>query len=186
MLVWQPNGEGETRVIDARDVHLRVEDASGSLNNTDSLIESLNLINRTRLTSHNCNNIEPQILGMEISCEAERQGLLLASRNLNIVSRMGEVADHGGRWVSTRCQWLQSRQRASNDGYVDRLGFMVREIEECLCRVPIYKLHAEDLGLWEGSGDRDGEIGGRGWSAEFFFSSLAGVVVSFYVGWEMR
>ena len=141
------------------DVHLRIKEASRSLNNANSLIESLYLINRTSLTSHNRNDVESQILGVEIGCEAEWQCLLLASRNLNVISRMSQVADNGGGRVSARRQWLESGQCASDDCDVDGLGLIVREIEQCLCRVPIYKLHTKDLGLWKRGRDGDSKIG---------------------------
>jgi hypothetical protein len=152
------------------DVHLRIKEASRSLNDTNSLIESLNLINRARLTSHHRNDIESQILGVEISGEAERQRLLLPSRNLNIVSCVGEIADNGSRGMTPSSQWLESGQCASNDGDIDRLGLVVGEIEEGLCRVPIYKLASEDFRLWEGGRDRDGKIGGCWGRLELFFS----------------
>ena len=160
-------------------IHLRVKDASRSLDNTNSLIESLNLINRTCLTCHNRNDVESQILRMEISSKTERQSLLLASRNLNIVSGMGEVADYGSRRMSARCQWLQGRERASDNRDVDWLSLVVGEIEESLCRVPVYELHTEDLGLWEGGRDGDGEVGHRWRRIELFFCGLAGSGVNF-------
>ena len=150
-------------------IHLRVKDASCSLNNTNSLIESLDLINRTCLTGHNGNDVESQVLGVEISCEAERQSLLLASWNLNIISGMGQVADDGCGRVNTRCQWLQGRQCPPNDCDVNWLGLVVGEIKERLCRVPIYEFHAKDFRLREGGRDRDGEIGGCWGRLELFF-----------------
>lgn len=113
---------------------------------------------------------------MEISCEAERQSLLFASRNLDVISCMSEIADNGSRGVSARSQWLQSRQCASDNGNIYRLGLVVREIEERLCRVPVYELHAEDLRLGEGGGDGDGEIGCRWGRLELFFSLEDGEV----------
>ncbi len=52
-------------------IHLRIEKASGGINNADSLIVSLNLIDHTSLTSYYCDNIESQVLGVKISGEAE-------------------------------------------------------------------------------------------------------------------
>ena len=130
---------------ESRSVHLRVKDASCSLNNTNGLIESLNLIDCTSLTSHDRNDVESQILRVEISGKTERQGLLLSSWYLNIVSSMGEVANNAGGGVTSRCQWLQSGKCASDDSYIYGLGLVVGEAEESLCGVSIYELHAEDL-----------------------------------------
>ena len=89
---------------------------------------------------------------------------------------MGEIANNGSRGVSARSQWLQSRQCTPNDGNIYRLRLVVREIEERLCRVPIYELHAEDFGLGEGGGDRDSKIGHRWGRLELFFSLEDGEV----------
>jgi hypothetical protein len=163
-------------------IHLRIKDASCSVNNAYSLIECLNLINRTSLTSHNRNYVESQFLRMEISGEAEGQGLLFSSRNLNIVSSVGKIADHRGRGMSTNCQWLQGRKCASNDSYIDRLGLVVGEVKQSLCGVSIDELHAEDLGLWEGGRDGDCKVWGRGRRFELFFS-LGESGISF--GWRL-
>lgn len=148
--------------------HLRIKNTGSSLNNTNSPIESLNLIHLPSLTRHNGNDIELQIGRMKIRGKGKRKSLFLSRRNLNIISRTGDIPDNQRAWVSARCQWLETRQCASDDCDLYWFFLTVGEIEECLCRVAIDQLYAEDLGLREGGGDCDVEIGGCGWDFDLF------------------
>lgn len=138
---------------------MRVEEAGSSLNHADSLIISLNLVHVTCLARDNGNQVQTEILWVEIGGESVRKSLLLASRDLNIVTSSGDIADNGSTGMCARCQWLQSGQRAANESYLDRFRLIVREIQDSLCGMPIDELDAEDLSIGERCGDRDGKVG---------------------------
>jgi hypothetical protein len=149
--------------------HLGVKDAGSSLDNADSLIISLNLVHIARLARDHGNQVQTKILRVEIGGERVREGLLLASRDLDIVTSSRNVADNGSAGMYARCQWLQRGQRASDQSYLDGFRLIVREIQDSLCCVPIDELDAEDLSIGEGCGDRDGKVGCCGRSLELFF-----------------
>ncbi len=146
-----------------------VKDTSSSLDNAHSLVVSLDLVDIARLARDDGNQVQTEILRMEIGGERVRKSLLLASRDLNIVTSSGDIADNGSTGVYARCQWLQRGQRAPDESYLDGFSLIVREIQNGLCRVPIDELDAEDLSIGEGCGDRDCKVGRCGRSLELFF-----------------
>ena len=137
-----------------------IEEAGSCLNNTDSLIVSLDLVDIARLARHNRDQVETELLGVQVGREGEWQALLLARWNLHIITSRRDIADNSSAGMGIEWQWLQSGQRAPNDRYLDRLCLIIGEIQQSLCRVSIDKLDAEDLCVGERGGDRDGEIGG--------------------------
>ena len=126
-----------------------VKDAGSSLDNADGLVVGLYLVYVACLAREDGNQVQTEILGMEIRGERIGEGLLLASRNLDIITSSCDIADNGSAGMKTRCNWLQSGQRAPNQSYLDRFRLIVREAQDCLCRVPIDELDTEDLSVGE-------------------------------------
>ncbi len=146
-----------------------VKDAGSSLNYADSLVVSLDLVDIACLARDNGNQVQTEILWVEVGGERVREGLLLASWDLDIVASSGDIADNGSAGMESRCDWLQRGQRASNECYLDGLRFIVREAEHGLCRVPIDELDAKYLSIGEGCRDGGGKVGGCGRRFELFF-----------------
>jgi hypothetical protein len=151
-------------LTDRLDIHLGIKNASRSLHNRNRLIESLNLVNSTSLTSDDRDQIESQILRMEIGCESIRQGLGLAGGDLNIVTSAGQVANNSSTWVSAFGEWLQGGESTANDSHLYSFWLVILEGEKSLCRVAVDELDTEDFRLWERGRDGDGEV--RSWGVE--------------------
>jgi len=134
-------------------VHLGVKDAGSSLDNADSLVVSLNLVDIARLARDNGDQVQTEILGVEIGGERVGKSLLLASRDFDIVAGSGDIADNSCAGVKSRCDWLQRGQRAPDESYLDRFCLIVRETQHGLCRVPIDELYAKDFSIGEGCRD---------------------------------
>jgi hypothetical protein len=131
-------------------VHLGVKDAGSSLDNADSLVISLNLVDIARLARDDGDQVQPEVLGVEIRGERVWERLLLASWDFDIVAGCSDIADNSCAGVKSRCDWLQRGQRASDESYLDRFCLIVRETQHSLCRVPIDELDAKDLSIGEG------------------------------------
>jgi hypothetical protein len=78
---------------------LGIEDASGSLNNADSLVGNLDLIDVASLRANDSAQSETEVLGVHVQNEGERQRLSLASGDDGIVSDSAQVADNASRRV---------------------------------------------------------------------------------------
>jgi hypothetical protein len=139
-------------------LHLGIKDAGSSLDNADSLIIGLDLIDIARQTRDDCDQVQTKILGMEIGGERVRKALLPASRDLDIVAGTGDIADNGSAGMNPRRQWLQRGQRAPDHSYLDGFRLIVRELQEGLCRVPIDQLDTKHLCVRERSSGRNGEV----------------------------
>lgn len=120
---------GRKRVVTGEDVHLRIKDANRRLHNGNSLIISLHLIYNTLLTAHHSHQIKPQILGVQIRSEAVRQALLLASRDLSVISCSSQVAYNQSGWVRAFGECRGAGERSTDDGDVHRCYFVIREID---------------------------------------------------------
>jgi hypothetical protein len=85
---------------------LGVKDAGSSLDNADSLVVSLNLVDIARLARDDGDQVQPEILGVEVGGERVGKSLLLASWDLDIVAGSGDIADNSCAGVKSRCDWL--------------------------------------------------------------------------------
>ncbi len=147
---------------------MRIKQAGSGLNDADSSIVSLDLIDGTSGAGNNRNQVEAKILWVEIGGEAERETLLLASRDFNIVSSRRQVADNRIGRMGSLWQLQERCQCAANNGHLNWLCLAVFEIQYCLGRVPVDQLDAKDFGGGEGCGDRDCEVGGCGRRLKLF------------------
>ena len=76
-----------------RDLHLRIEDASILLNDTDRLVEGWDSIVVTVDVTQDGSQVQSQLLWVKLGCEGVDQVLLLASWDLDIVSGCRQVAN---------------------------------------------------------------------------------------------
>jgi hypothetical protein len=127
-------------------LHLRIKEAGSCFNNANSLVESLNLVNCTVGVGNNGDQLETEILWVEVDLESKRKSELLAGRDLSLISCSRQISNNARTGMGSSCQWLQSRQCASNNGYSYWLLFFIDEIQKCFCRVTVNELHTEDFG----------------------------------------
>ncbi len=87
------------------DVHLGVEDASSWLDDADSLVESLDLVDVTSLARDNGDQVETEINWVQVGSEGVGKSPLCASWNLDIVSGSSQVANNRstGRSICGQC-----------------------------------------------------------------------------------
>jgi hypothetical protein len=140
-------------------LHLRIKEAGSCLNNANSLVESLNLVNCTVGVGNNGDQLETEILWVEVDLERKRKSELLAGRDLSLISCSRQISNNARTGMGSSFQWLQSRQCAPNNSYPYRLLFVIDEIQKCFCRVTVDELHTEDFGAGEVSRGRDSKIG---------------------------
>lgn len=88
---------------------------------------------------------------MHVGHEAVGQALLLSCRDLDVVSRRGQVADD-------LALVIKSPEITTDKVHGDRRGLLVAERDQGLGRLAIDELDAEDLGGREGSLHRDGQL----------------------------
>jgi hypothetical protein len=144
-----------------RHVHLGVEDARGWLDDAGQTVVSLNLENLALGVRDDGQEVDNNILGLHVQDERERQRLLLASGNLNVVLDGGQVAkntSHRGRILR---QWLCGRQRPAHKSELDWLVLVVRYLDDRLGGVAIDKLDTK-AGVGEVRGDIDLQVGDLG------------------------
>lgn len=154
-------------------IHLWIKEASWWLDNADSLIVGLDLIDVPLAIRNNRDKLQSQILRLHVRCEGVWQALPCAGWDLRSILDSRQVPDDGSRGMNACWEILQGRKRAPNDRDGDWLGLIVRDIDDGLCRVSIDQLDAEDLCRWEDGGDRDGEVWSR---SSFFRDSFCGLV----------
>lgn len=140
------------------DVHLGVKDAGGGLDDASQTVVSLDLEDLTLGVSDNGQKADNNILGLHVQNERERQRLGLASRNLDVVLDSGQVAKDTGHWVRILRQWLCGRQRSADEGKLDWLILMVRDLDDRLGRVPVDELDTKAR-VGEVRGDIDLQVG---------------------------
>lgn len=102
--------------------------------------------------------VDNDILGLHVQHERERQGLGLASGDLNVVLDSGQVAKDPGRWWRILGQRLCGGQRSADEGELDWLVLMVRDFDDRLCRVPVDELDTKAR-VGEVCGDIDLQVG---------------------------
>lgn len=81
------------------DVHLRVKDTGRGLDDASQAVVGLDLEDLTLGVPDDCDEVDNNILGLHVQDERERQGLGLASRDLDVVLDSRQVAKDAGIWV---------------------------------------------------------------------------------------
>lgn len=122
------------------DVHLGVKDAGGGLDDASQTVVSLDLEDLALGVSDDGQKADNNILGLHVQNERERQRLGLASRDLDVVLDSGQVAEDTGHWARILRQWLCGRQRSADEGKVNWLVLMIRDLDDRLGRVPVDEL----------------------------------------------
>jgi hypothetical protein len=89
--------------------HLRIKDTCSSINDSDSLVESLDLVDSSRLVRDHRNQVQSQVRWVQIGREREWQTSLLASWKLNIITCRGDILDDQGAGVCVLRQWVEGR-----------------------------------------------------------------------------
>lgn len=143
-------------------IHLRIEDASGCLDDADSLVVGRKGVESVLLVLDNSYELQTNILGVHLGGEAVGQGLLLAAGDLQAIARAGEVTED----LSLSARLLD--ERTTNNGDRDGLGLLVVNGKTGLGGVAVDQLDAKDLGLREAGGDSDLQVGRLGILDDFF------------------
>jgi len=130
-------------------VHLWIEDAGRSFDDTHGRVVRLELVNKSFLTLDNSHNLKAKILRVHVRREGIWQALLSARGDLDAILGTCEIADNGHRGVCSRRQWLQRCQDTANQGDLNWFGLIVREVEDRLRCAPIYQLNSKDLSIRE-------------------------------------
>lgn len=138
-------------------MHLRIEEAGGSLDNTDGLVVDLLGEDCTLYIREHGSQVESQVLGVHLGCEAVGQSLLLASWDRDVVACGSQIADNL-RWNRSAWNTDGGHERAANKEEVDRAGLMVGNGQNGLSRVSVDELHTKHFGVWERCGDLDGDV----------------------------
>jgi hypothetical protein len=137
--------------------HLGVEDAGSRVDNADSLVECLDLVDVTSLAVYNGNQVQSELLWVKIGGEAVRETLLLACGDQSVISSDSQIAHNRHERIGSFWQWLHARQCTRNEGHRHGLSFIIDEVDNGFVRVTIYDLHTENLSCWELCRDRDGD-----------------------------
>ena len=150
---------------------MRIENAGGWLNNSDSLVVSLNLVDVTGLAGDHGDQVKTELDWVQVVDKGVWKSGLLAGRNQYIVSGGSEVADHSCAGRGINRQWLECREKSANEGDGDWIGFAVGEVKNSFGRVAIDELDTENLRVGERGRDREGKVGSC-WSSFSFFLNL--------------
>lgn len=139
-------------LLQAANVHLRVEEAHRSLDDAYSLIVDLLGVYFALCALEYSRNAQRKILRVHLGRESVGQALALASWDGDAVARGGEVAQDDG-WVGSAWHILRREEGTANDKDGDRLWLGVVHIEDCTGRVTIDQLDTKDLSVGEGGAD---------------------------------
>lgn len=139
-------------------VHLGVEDAGGGLDDCSQTVVSLDLEDLALGVSDDGQKADHNILRLHVQNERERQRLSLASRNLDVVLDRRKVAKDTGHRGRILRQWLCGRKRSTDEGKLNGLVLMVRDLDDRLSRVPVDKLDTKAR-VGEMRGDIDLQVG---------------------------
>lgn len=142
------------------DVHLGVEEASGSLNDGGSGVGGLDLVDGTLGVGDDSDELNKDILGVHVDGEGVGKLLLLASLNLEVVGDRGEVADNLLVSRGVLGELLGGGEDTSDESDIDGLAVVVGDLDDGLDGATVDELHAEDVGLGKGGGDIGEERGG--------------------------
>lgn len=104
--------------------HLRVKERGGSLDNGDGLVEHLLGEHGTLGVLDDGGQVEGQVLGVHLGCEAVGKRLLLAGRDGDIVAGGRQVADNDW-WLRSAWNANWSHEGATNKEKVDGLSLEV-------------------------------------------------------------
>jgi hypothetical protein len=102
--------------------------------------------------------VDNNILGLHVQDERERQRLLLAGGDLDVVLDSGQVAKDTSHRVCILRQWLCGGQRSAHEGKLDRLILVVGDLDDRLSGVPIDELDTKAR-VGEVRGDIDLQVG---------------------------
>lgn len=165
------NCQGRGKRERESNAHLGIKDTSRCLNDADSLIVDLHRVERILVILQHSRDIELQVLRMQLRREGVRQGLALASWNLDVVPLHGQVAD------DLRPCSIETRhchQRAADEGHGHGLRLFIGEGEDGAGGVAVDQLDAEDFSLGEGGRDFDFEVRRGGGVFDFLFELFDG------------
>lgn len=137
---------------------MRVEEANGSLDNADGLVVDLTGVDLSSRALQNSGEVEAEILGVHLSREGVGQRLALSSGDGDAIALGGEVAQNDGD-LRRAGDIDGSGEGTADNQDLDGLGLLVVNIEDGAGGVAVDKLHTEDLGLRERSGDVDIDVG---------------------------
>ena len=87
-------------------LHLGIKNAGSSVDYTNSLIESLDLVNCTGFARDDRDQIETKVLWVQVGGESIGKRLLLAGRNFYLITGSRQVANDASTGVRSRGQWL--------------------------------------------------------------------------------
>lgn len=138
---------------DGGHIHLRVQEASGRLNNADRLIVHRNSVESLLAVLEHSPQLQTQILGVQLSGEGIGHRLLCSSGDVDRVLARSEVAHNlllAGHLLD---------QRTANERHGNGRGLLVVDGEAGFGGMAVDELDAEDLRLWEGDGYGDIEFG---------------------------
>jgi hypothetical protein len=130
---------------------LGIEEAGLGLDHADGAIVGIDGEELSFAVGNDGSDGESQVLRVHFSGEAVANTLLLASGDLNAISSGSQVTNN-------LALFIESRQRSSDEVDGHRSSFFIGKSDQCLGRVTIDKLNAEDLGSWEGSLRRYSEL----------------------------
>lgn len=125
------------------DLHLRVEQASGPLNNGDSLVVGGDSKDGVLRVPQDSPELKTEISGVKVGGESVGHGLLGPSRDLNGVLLRSKVAHNLGLAIDFL------RERATNNAHTNWLGLVVGDGQTGLGGMTVNQLDAEDLRLRE-------------------------------------
>jgi hypothetical protein len=139
-------------------LHLRVEPAHGSLDDTDSLVVDLASVDLAGGGLEHGGDVQAQVLRVHLSRERVGESLVLAGRDGDAIALGGQVAQNG-RDLGRAGDIDGSGEGATNDQNLDGLGFLVVDVEDGAGGVAVDELDAEDLCLREGGLNVDVDVG---------------------------
>lgn len=143
-----------------------VQKARSSLDDADSRIESLDLVDSSGIAGNNSYNLEAKVGWVEISSEGVWYTLLFASSNGQPVFSARQIADNPRVCGSSLGHLVQGHQGTSNNGNLNSFLLIVGEVEHRTCRVTIDDLDAKDFSVRELGVDRDIESWCRCWELD--------------------
>lgn len=123
----------------SKNLHLRVENAGGPLDNRDGLVVGGDSKDSVLRVLQNSNELQAKILGMEVGGEGVGHSLFCASRDLDGVLLCSKVAHNLGLAVGLL------EQRATNNAHANGLGLVVGDGQASFSGMAVDKLNAENF-----------------------------------------
>lgn len=108
--------------LTAEYIHLWVENAGRRLNNADRLIVHSDSVESIFAIFQNSYKLQTNILRVHLGGEAVGHSLRLASGNLDLVARSGQVTQNLRLWTSIL------KNRAADNGNANSLRFIVGDV----------------------------------------------------------